>query len=165
MKTIDFALRYFSLFVLLTLNVRKTFMSTSGSPVTRFIANVPLLLIPYALYHLFALSGGTLGMKESIMGDFFSKGDLVVLIGIVTLYVEIFKSTRTGGGAIMDHMFSMVLFIVALVEFLLAGGIAGTSSFFLLMMIMLVDVIGGFTITIKGARRDFGAGGGGIPLG
>ena len=135
------------------------------SSTSRIIANVPLLLIPYAIYHILWLSGGTAGMKDPILGEFFSKGDLVVFIGIVTLYVEIFKSTRTGGGAIMDHMASMVLFIVALVEFLLAGAIAGSSSFFLLMMIMLVDVVGGFTITIKGARRDFGAGGGGIPLG
>lgn len=137
----------------------------SASPVARFIANVPLLIIPFAIYHLFALSVDTLqDLHQPWLGSFFSKGDLVVLIGIITLYVEIFKATRTGQSSIIDHMASMILFIVALVEFLLAGNIAGTSSFLLLMMIMLVDVVGGFTITIRGARRDFGAGGG-LPLG
>ena len=62
-------------------------------------------------------------------------------------------------------MASMILFVVALVEFILMPQYAGCPSYFLLMMIMLVDVIGGFTVTIRGARRDFGAGGGGIPMG
>ena len=61
------------------------------SSTSRIIANVPLLLIPYAIYHILWLSGGTAGMKDPILGEFFSKGDLVVFIGIVTLYVEIFK--------------------------------------------------------------------------
>ena len=45
--------------------------------------------------------------------------------------------------AIIDHMLSMVLFIVMLVEFLLVAQ-AATSTFFLLMVISLVDVLGGF---------------------
>ena len=57
----------------------------------------------------------------------------------------------------------MLLFIGALVEFIMIPE-AMTSPFLTLLMIMLVDVVGGFTITIRGARRDFGAGGGGIPM-
>jgi hypothetical protein len=58
----------------------------------------------------------------------------------------------------------MLLFVGALVEFILVEQ-AQTTTFLTVLMIMLVDVVGGFTITIRGARRDFGAGGGGIPMG
>ena len=127
------------------------------------IGNVPLLILPYALYHVLAL-GGPEAMDATIAGDFFTKGNFIALLGIGLLYVEIYKATRTGQSSIVDHMFSMVLFIIALIEFIMVP-IAHHSSFFLLLMIMLVDVVGGFTVTIRGARRDFGAGGGGIPMG
>ena len=53
----------------------------------------------------------------------------------------------------MDHILSMVLFIVMLVEFLLVAR-AGTSTFFILMVISLVDVLAGFIITARTAQRD-----------
>jgi hypothetical protein len=54
---------------------------------------------------------------------------------------------------LMDHILSMVLFIVMLVEFLLVAR-AGTSTFFILMVICLVDVLAGFIITARTAQRD-----------
>jgi hypothetical protein len=45
------------------------------------------------------------------------------------------------------------LFIVMLVEFLLVPQ-AGTSTFFILMVISLVDVMAGFTVTVRTAQRD-----------
>jgi hypothetical protein len=48
---------------------------------------------------------------------------------------------------------AMALFIAMLVEFLLVRQ-AGTSTFFLLMMIALVDVLGGFIISIRNSRRQ-----------
>ena len=56
--------------------------------------------------------------------------------------------------SIVDHVLSMVLFVVMLVEFLLVRQ-AGTSTFFLLMMISVVDVLGGFIVTLRTAQRDF----------
>ena len=53
----------------------------------------------------------------------------------------------------MDHILSMILFIVMLVEFLLVAR-AGTSTFFMLMMISFVDVLAGFIITARTAQRD-----------
>jgi hypothetical protein len=47
----------------------------------------------------------------------------------------------------------MGLFIVMLVEFLLVRE-AGTSTFFLLMMISLVDVLAGFIVTIRSSQRQ-----------
>ena len=47
----------------------------------------------------------------------------------------------------------MVLFVAMLVEFLLVAR-AGTSTFFILMVITLVDVMAGFIITARTAQRD-----------
>jgi hypothetical protein len=47
----------------------------------------------------------------------------------------------------------MVIFIVMIVEFILVRQ-AASSTFFLLLVIGFVDVLGGFTITIRTAQRD-----------
>jgi hypothetical protein len=49
---------------------------------------------------------------------------------------------------------SMAVFILMLIEFLLVKQ-AGTSTFFLLMMVSIVDVIAGFIVTLRTAQRDF----------
>jgi hypothetical protein len=54
--------------------------------------------------------------------------------------------------SIMDHVLAMALFIAMLVEFLLVRQ-AGTSTFFLLMIIALVDVLAGFIVSIRSAQR------------
>lgn len=82
-------------------------------------------------------------------------GDLVVLSGLVLLYVEIFKATRTSSAAIVDHVASLLVFIVALVEFLLLPRFAH-GAFLALLVMSLLDVVAGFTVTISTARRDFG---------
>jgi hypothetical protein len=50
-------------------------------------------------------------------------------------------------------MASTALFVVFLIEFLLFGP-AASSVFFLLMIMAVVDVVAGFTISITGAGRD-----------
>lgn len=85
-------------------------------------------------------------------------GDLVILITLILLFVELIKATRTGGSSIVDHALSTILFVFCLVEFLLVPA-AATSVFFFIMMVTLIDVVAGFSITIRAARRDFGFGG------
>ena len=69
------------------------------------------------------------------------------------LFVELIKSTRLSSRTIMDHLLSTVLFIIILIEFLLVKQ-AATATFFLLLVISFVDVVGGFSITIRTAQRD-----------
>lgn len=83
-------------------------------------------------------------------------GDLVVLSGLVLLYFEVLKATRTSNASIVDHAASLVVFVVALVEFLLLPRFAH-GAFAALLLMTLIDVIAGFTVTLVGARRDFGA--------
>ena len=84
-------------------------------------------------------------------------GHLLVMVGVVALYVEVFKATRTTTSSIIDHGISMVVFIAYLVEFLVVAG-AGNSIFMILLLMALVDVIAGYTVTIVAARRDLGFG-------
>ena len=80
-------------------------------------------------------------------------GDLLIIIGLVALFIEVFKATRPSDAEIFDHILSTLVFIVFLLEFVLWKG-AMTSAFFILTLMSLFDVIAGFTITIKTAKRD-----------
>jgi steroid 5-alpha reductase family enzyme len=84
-------------------------------------------------------------------------GDLLLLSALVLLFIEVLKATRTGASSIVDHLLSTAVFVACLVEFLLVPQ-AASSTFFLLMVMTLFDVIAGFSVTIRGARRDFGVG-------
>lgn len=72
---------------------------------------------------------------------------------LVVLFVELLKSTTSRRIAIINHSLSMVLFIFCLVEFLLFPAFA-TSTFFLVTLMVLLDVLAGFIVTIVSARRD-----------
>jgi hypothetical protein len=56
---------------------------------------------------------------------------------------------------VLDHTLSTLVFVAYLVEFLTVQG-CGTSTFFVLGLMALLDVISGFTVSIVAARRDFG---------
>jgi hypothetical protein len=47
----------------------------------------------------------------------------------------------------------MILFIAVLIEFLLLPGFA-TSTFFLIVTMVLLDVLAGFIVTIIASRKD-----------
>jgi hypothetical protein len=79
--------------------------------------------------------------------------DLLLAFAILLLAVEMIKSTRMGMRSIVDHILAMALFIAMLVEFLLVQQ-AGTSTFFLLTMIGLVDVLVGFIVSIRSSQRQ-----------
>ena len=57
-----------------------------------------------------------------------------------------------------EHGLSMIVFIACIVEFLLVPQ-AATSVFFLIMVATAIDVVAGFTIGIRVARRDLAIGG------
>ncbi len=130
------------------------------------LAALPLTIIPFILYNLLMIMG--VDLSTSLVGDGITMmsggvwkltwGDVLLLIGIVVLFIEIVKATYTGTASMIDHGLSMVVFIAFLVEFLMVSQ-AASSVFFLLMMTALIDVIAGFTIGIRVAKRDIGFGG------
>lgn len=83
--------------------------------------------------------------------------DLLIIAGVILLYLELFKATRTSVGAIIEHVLSLLVFLVFLIEFIVYPP-AANSTCVILMLICLLDVIGGFTISISTARRDMSFG-------
>jgi len=137
------------------------------------IFNIPLLIAPLLVYNAFAF-----GLMGNAIGDPWSApiftiemvsdarwtltlGDVMIVTALILLFVEILKATRTGVSSIVDHILSTLLFVAYLIEFLLVPQTA-TSVFFILMCISLIDVIAGYSITIRGATRDVAIGPGGM---
>lgn len=128
-----------------------------------FLVGFPLLLIPFVLYNIFVFIfsvsdwNATITSVHIISGGEWKigPGDLLIALSILLLFAEILKSARAGSRGLIDHMLSMVLFVVMLVEFLLVER-AATSVFFLMMVTAFVDVLGGFTVAVRTARRDIG---------
>ena len=89
----------------------------------------------------------------------FTVGDAIMLLTLIALFAEILKSTRTRPLAILDHGLSTVVFIICLIEFLMVPE-ATTSLFFFITLIALIDVVAGFSVGIRAARRDFSYAGG-----
>ncbi len=133
------------------------------------IAATPLMVIPFILYNLAMLglmgSGGIPSLQHDVIvlsmlsGAIWSMslGDLFIVVALVVLFFEILKATRNGSGSLINHMLSMLIFIAFLVEFLLVQD-AATQVFFILMTIALIDVIGGFAVSIRSAGRDVSIG-------
>lgn len=159
-----------------------------GNIMRALLSAFPLFLIPVAIYCAVALTTGgdpvtimqgadvlsdkasplmaILGEKAftvpMIAGDIewvMTKGDALLLISIAVLFMEILKSTSTGTATIMNHAMSMIVFIVCLMLFLLHPNFA-TSTFFIITVMALLDVLAGVVVTIVSARRDFGVGDG-----
>ena len=136
----------------------------------RFFTFFPLMIIPVVIYNILALGGATLSTVETMRSRLDADVFAVVMTSGVTwhitpshaliagallmLFFELIKSTGIGRAAVMNHAFSLILFIICLVEFLLMPAFA-TSVFFLIMVMTLLDVMAGFMVTIAAARRDF----------
>ncbi len=128
------------------------------------LKNLPTLVIVVGAYNILAfLSGDILTVNvlnlNLVSGAAWglSVTELLLSLAVILLYIEIFKSTRTTTASIIEHTLSMGLFIVCLLEFVVLKPF-GNSAFFIIMLICLLDVVAGFTITISTARRDFGIG-------
>jgi len=128
----------------------------------RLIKNLPLLVVVVAAYNLAVILGDAridaeLAQFALLSGAVWvvTTGDLLLGLGLVLIYAELVKATRTSSAAIVDHVLSLGLFVICLVEFI-ALPAAGTGVFFLITLMCLIDVIAGFTVTIVAARRDIG---------
>ena len=125
---------------------------------------VPLLVFPFAIYNLVTFTafggqpsgwGNGLFVIPMVSGTPWAvtAGDFLLVVSLFCLFFEVLKSTRTGSSSILEHMLSMVLFVAFLIEFLLIGA-ASSSVFFLLMVMALIDVVAGFSVSITSAGRD-----------
>ena len=126
-----------------------------------FLIGFPLLLVPFAIYNIIAFLmpgvswSGTLTTVHLASGADWtmSAGDMLITLAVLLLFGEVMKSTRIGMRTVIDHGLSLILFLGMLVEFLLVKQ-AASATFFLLMVISFVDVLGGFAVTLRSAQRD-----------
>ena len=77
-------------------------------------------------------------------------GDVLIALGILLLLFEVIKGARPGSKYFMDHLLSLVVFTGAAAEFVMLPQF-GTSTYFLLTMLALVDFLSG--IALRARRR------------
>jgi len=135
---------------------------------SKIVTIVPLFILILIIYNVMAYFGVDFNFESS--NPLFTVplpsgatwkptwSGIIILLGVVTLYVELLKSTKTGTATIIEHALSMVVFIGFLMEFILVK-MAGTSTFLIITLMSLLEVVAGFTITVASARRDFSMGG------
>jgi hypothetical protein len=141
----------------------------------RFFEMVPLLSIPVLLYGLFALllSGGqgpesfAQGIEKSLTyitlpsGSpwAISGGDLLVLMGLIILFFELTRGVGVSRFAIVHHTLAVLLALGCAGAFIALDAFS-TSSFFFLMVMCWLDMIGGVIFNIASAVQGGGSGGG-----
>lgn len=134
------------------------------------LRNFPLLIIPLVIYNL--VSFGVISTGSGIWTSpatninlpsganfILTYGGLIISLALALLFLEILKATRTAKATIVDHLLSTFIFIIFLVQFLISGS-AATTTYFILMFIAFLDVVAGYTISIRVASRDVTLGGG-----
>jgi hypothetical protein len=129
----------------------------------RILGAIPLLTVPALIYAVFAFPSG-LTMTEGLSREAFSItmpsempwvftwGGVFLLFSIVTLFIEVMKSTRATASAMIDNGLSIALFIVCFMLFLLVPGFA-TTEFFLITAMIVLDFVAGFVIMVNTAQR------------
>jgi len=126
-----------------------------------FLIGFPLLLIPFAIYNIIVflmpgVSWSAVASRVHMVSNAdwtMTAGDMLVTLAILLLFGEMLKSTRIGIRTVVDHGLSLILFLGMLVEFILVPQ-ASTSTFFLLLVLSFIDVLGGFAVTLRTAQRD-----------
>ncbi|WP_202388822.1 hypothetical protein [Pontixanthobacter aquaemixtae] len=146
----------------------------SGGKRLRIFSDIfPFLAIPVLVYNFIAMSAGTsveggppamlqlvdataltLPMISGVNLEL-GWGDLLIVFAVIFLFIEVIKATSTASTGIINHMLSMFLFILCVIEFMIFESFA-TSTFFIITMIVLLDALAGMVVTIVSARRDFG---------
>ena len=126
----------------------------------------PKMLIAVLLYNVLVFGGGAMNHPAAsllaqnfpvtvVSGDVWkiSVSDALIALSLVLLFVEIIKATRTSRREILNHALSTLTLMGAVAEFAVLKGF-GTSTFFLITLMCLFDVVAGYTVSIVTARRD-----------
>jgi hypothetical protein len=73
------------------------------------------------------------------------------------LFTEVLRAADIERNTLTNHALSTGVLILALIEFVAQPGFAN-GDFFLLLVIILIDVVAGYSITIRAALRDIAIG-------
>jgi hypothetical protein len=126
-------------------------------------AAAPLLLLPAVAYNVLvmALGGFTSPDAAAHIADRLfelptasggvweiSYADLLLAGALIVMFVELIKSTHSRRVALINHILSITLFVACLAELLLVPACA-TSTFFLIALMVLLDVLAGFILGVS----------------
>ena len=124
----------------------------------------PLLLIPLAIYNIVVFLMPGVSLAEPLVTLPLTSGagwpvtlsDVLLTLGILMLLLELIKGARPGAKYLTDHLLSLVVFGGAVAEFLLWPRFAN-STYFLLVLLALVDFLSGLALHVRRAPAILGA--------
>src|SRR5882757_8008374 len=116
----------------------------------------PLLLIPLAIYNIIAVLMPAVAFSGPLFKLTLMSGvewqvtlsDVLIALGIVLLMFEVIKGARPGAKYLTDHLLSLIVFGAAAAEFVLWPKF-GTSTYFLLTALALVDFLSGLALRTR----------------
>jgi len=116
----------------------------------------PLLLIPVAIYNIIVFLMPGVSFAEPIVKLTLMSGtewpvtlsDILLALGVLMLMFEVIKGARPGAKYLMDHLLSLIVFGAAAAEFVLWPRF-GTSTYFLLTLLALVDFLSGIALRTR----------------
>lgn len=120
----------------------------------------PLLLIPLAIYNIIvflmpdvSFTDPPLKTLALMSGDEWkvTLSDVLLTLGILLLLAEVIKGARPGAKYLTDHLLSLIVFGAAAAEFVMWKKF-GTSTFFLLTALSLVDFVSGLALRTRRRR-------------
>ena len=123
----------------------------------------PLLLVPLAIYNILVFLMPTVSLTDPLIKITLVSGvawavtlsDVLLALGILMLMLEVIKGARPGAKYLTDHLLSLIVFGAAAAEFLLWPKF-GTSIYFLLALLALVDFISGIALRVRRGTRAAG---------
>src|SRR5947209_7654980 len=120
----------------------------------------PLLLIPLAICNIivflmpgvsFAAPLFTLALTSGAAWPV-TLSDVLIALGILLLLFEVIKGARPGAKYFMDHLLSLLVFAGAAAEFVMLPQF-GSSTYFLLTLLALVDFLTGIALRARRGAR------------
>lgn len=116
----------------------------------------PLLLIPLAIYNIIVFLMPGVSFTDPLVTLTLVSGaewtvtlsDVLLTLGILLLLSEVIKGARPGAKYLTDHLLSLIVFGAAAAEFVLWPKF-GTSTYFLLTGLSLVDFLSGLALRTR----------------
>jgi len=120
----------------------------------------PLLLIPLAIYNIIAFLMPSVSFADPLVRLKLVSGaewpitlsDVMLALGILLLLHEVIKGARPGGKYLTDHLLSRLVCGGSAAEFVLWPRF-GTSTYFLLVLLAMVDFFSGIALRAQRPAR------------
>ena len=119
----------------------------------------PVLAVVVAAYNLVVVLG------TSAVGDVIREvtlpsgaiwpitvGDVFIVTALVLVLIE-FASLGSGRASVVNHALSAMVFMICVAELLFVRG-CGTAEFALMTLVVGLDVVAGYSLTARLARRN-----------